>query len=164
MPLLDLTHCSRTDFHRDFESITYQYMIATVCLLIPRRVSRLFCALLTANRCSFVTGIPNNMVTLRTTGRKKLRMHNSLVSLAEYGSFGVEFLTLTDRTGNASYAASAEAIYRCVYSSSSPRSHLHFGSVLLSAHPFELCLDRLPGFCQNHSCKGRCECHVVQCL
>ncbi|KAL3135602.1 hypothetical protein ABBQ38_006083 [Trebouxia sp. C0009 RCD-2024] len=51
------------------------------------------------------------MVTLRTT-EKKPRTYNSLVSLAEYGSFGVEFLTLSDRTGNATYATSAEAIYR----------------------------------------------------
>ena len=60
---------------------------------------------------SSAAGIPNNMVTLRTTG-KKPRTYNSLVSLAEYGSFGVEFLTLSDRTGNSSYANSAEAIYK----------------------------------------------------
>lgn len=54
------------------------------------------------------------MVALRATGKKKPRLHGSLVSLAEYGTFGVEFLTLSDRTGNATYANSAEAVYRSV--------------------------------------------------
>ncbi|KAA6419670.1 MAG: mannosyl-oligosaccharide 1 [Trebouxia sp. A1-2] len=57
------------------------------------------------------TGIPNNQVTLKSTG-KKPRLHGSLVSLAEYGSFGVEFYALSQRTGNASYAEAAETIYR----------------------------------------------------
>ena len=59
----------------------------------------------------FVEGIPNNQVTLKSTG-KKPRLHGSLVSLAEYGSFGVEFFALSQRTGNASYAEAAENIYR----------------------------------------------------
>jgi hypothetical protein len=59
----------------------------------------------------FIEGIPNNQVTLKTTG-KKPRLHGSLVSLAEYGSFGVEFYALSQRTGNASYAEAAENIYR----------------------------------------------------
>ena len=52
------------------------------------------------------------MVILKSTGKKKPRQHGSMVSLAEYGSFGVEFLTLSDRTGNTTYAQKAEAIYR----------------------------------------------------
>ncbi|DBB01907.1 TPA: hypothetical protein ACH3X1_000502 [Trebouxia sp. C0004] len=56
-------------------------------------------------------GIPNNQVTLKSTG-KKPRLHGSLVSLAEYGSFGVEFYALSQRTGNATYAEAAENIYR----------------------------------------------------
>ncbi len=59
-----------------------------------------------------VEGIPNNQVTLKQTGKKTPRLHGSLVSLAEYGSFGVEFYALTQRTGNASYAEAAENIYR----------------------------------------------------
>ena len=57
-------------------------------------------------------GIPNNQVTLKSTGKKKPRLHGSLVSLAEYGSFGVEFYALSERTGNATYAEAAETIYR----------------------------------------------------
>ena len=72
------------------------------------------------------TGIPNNLVTLKATGKKKARLHGSLVSLAEFGSFGVEFWALSDRTGNATYATKAEAIYRLVSSSkASVDSHLH---------------------------------------
>ncbi|DBB14856.1 TPA: hypothetical protein ACH3X3_004461 [Trebouxia sp. C0006] len=61
------------------------------------------------------SGIPNNQVTLKQTGKKTPRLHGSLVSLAEYGSFGVEFYALTQRTGNASYAEAAENIYRWLH-------------------------------------------------
>lgn len=66
------------------------------------------------NPGSSATGIPNNLVVLRTAGKKKTRVHASLVALAEYGTFGVEFLTLSERTGNATYGNSAEAVYRSV--------------------------------------------------
>ena len=59
-----------------------------------------------------IAGIPNNQVTLKSSGKKKPRLHGSLVSLAEYGSFGVEFYALSERTGNATYAEAAETIYR----------------------------------------------------
>lgn len=85
------------------------------CVLIQtclRSISHGF--LLIGKPLLFYVGIPNNMVALRATGKKKPRLHGSLVSLAEYGTFGVEFLTLSDRTGNATYANSAEAVYRSV--------------------------------------------------
>ena len=56
------------------------------------------------------------MVSLKLAGKKKPRQHGSMVSLAEYGSFGVEFLTLSTRTGNSTYAQKAEAIYRYLLS------------------------------------------------
>jgi len=62
-------------------------------------------------------------VTLKQTGKKTPRLHGSLVSLAEYGSFGVEFYALTQRTGNASYAEAAETIYRYML----PDMHHHHG-------------------------------------
>ncbi len=56
------------------------------------------------------------MVSLKITGKKKPRLHGSLVSLAEYGSFGVEFYALSGRSGNSTYAEKAETIYRYVAS------------------------------------------------
>lgn len=57
-------------------------------------------------------GLPNNIVKLHQSGKKKTRLHGSLVSLAEFGSFGVEFYTLSQRTGNNSYAETAEHVYK----------------------------------------------------
>lgn len=57
-------------------------------------------------------GLPNNIVKLSHNTKKKTRLHGSLVSLAEFGSFGVEFYTLSERTGNTTYADTAEHVYR----------------------------------------------------
>ena len=59
-------------------------------------------------------GIPTNMFSIRpNTAQGKRRMYGgTMVALAEYGSFGVEFWALSNCTGNPVYAETAERIYR----------------------------------------------------
>ena len=95
----------------------------------------------------FYVGIPNNMVVLRATGKKKSRLHGSLVSLAEYGTFGVEFLTLSDRTGNATYANSAEAVYRSVSAILPPTHPPHPHLTSWGCMMYQSCCWRLLQYC-----------------
>ena len=59
-------------------------------------------------------GIPTNMFSIRTNAAqgKRRTYGGTMVALAEYGSFGVEFWALSNCTGNPVYAETAERIYR----------------------------------------------------
>ena len=59
-------------------------------------------------------GIPTNMFSIRTNAvqGKRRTYGGTMVALAEYGSFGVEFWALSNCTGNPVYAETAERIYR----------------------------------------------------